>query len=165
MCVCVCVCVCVCETVVHGDKPGKHGYCPLAIHSWLEAEAQVRQLGEQLKAEKNVQLSTTLLASGLTDKVGEQNNKLETFACHFAEWGGQKAPWIKVWVLSENLWQRASLVKSACQCRRHMFDPWVRKIPGEGNDNPLQYFCLGNPVDRGVWWAVIHGVSKESNMT
>ena len=50
-----------------------------------EAEAQVRQVGEQLKAEKNVQLSTTLLASGLTDKVGEQNNKLETFACHFAE--------------------------------------------------------------------------------
>ena len=37
-----------------------------------------------------------------------------------------------------------------CQCRRHVFDPWVRKIPGEGNDNTLQYSFLGNPMDRGA---------------
>ena len=37
---------------------------------------------------------------------------------------------------------------------------WVGKIPGEGNGNPLQYSCLGNPMDRGVWWATVHGVSK-----
>ena len=30
------------------------------------------------------------------------------------------------------------------------FDPWVGKIPGEGNGNPLQHSCLGNPVDRGA---------------
>ena len=29
--------------------------------------------------------------------------------------------------------------------------------PGEGNDNPLQYSCLGNPMDRGVWQATVHG--------
>ena len=34
---------------------------------------------------------------------------------------------------------------SACQCRRCRFDPWVRKTPGEGNGNPLQYSCLENP--------------------
>ena len=33
--------------------------------------------------------------------------------------------------------------------------------PGEGNGNPAQYFCLGNPMDRGVWWATVHGVTKE----
>jgi len=41
------------------------------------------------------------------------------------------------------------------QCRRYrkcQFNPWVRKSPEEGNDNLLQYSCLGNPVDRGVWW-------------
>ena len=32
--------------------------------------------------------------------------------------------------------------------------------PGEGNGNPLQYSCLGNPKDRGAWWATDHGVKK-----
>ena len=32
--------------------------------------------------------------------------------------------------------------------------------PGEGNGNPLQYSCLGNPMDRGAWWATVHGVTR-----
>ena len=36
---------------------------------------------------------------------------------------------------------------------------------GEGNGNPLQEFCLGNPMDRGDWQAVIHGVRKQSDTT
>ena len=32
--------------------------------------------------------------------------------------------------------------------------------PGEGNGNPLQYSCLENPVDRGAWWATVHGVTN-----
>lgn len=32
--------------------------------------------------------------------------------------------------------------------------------PGGGNGNPLQYSCLGNPMDRGTWWAAVHGVSE-----
>ena len=32
--------------------------------------------------------------------------------------------------------------------------------PGEGSGNPLQYPCLGNPVDRGAWQATVHGVAK-----
>jgi len=36
---------------------------------------------------------------------------------------------------------------------------WGRS-PGVGNGNPLQYFCLGNPMDRGAWWATVHGVAK-----
>ena len=31
---------------------------------------------------------------------------------------------------------------------------------GEGNDNPLQYSCLGNPMDREAWQATVHGVAK-----
>ena len=34
---------------------------------------------------------------------------------------------------------------------RHSFDPWVTKIPGGGNGNPLQYSCLENPRDKGAW--------------
>ena len=33
-------------------------------------------------------------------------------------------------------------------------------IPGEGNGNPLQYSCLGNPMDGGAWWATVQGVTK-----
>ena len=39
------------------------------------------------------------------------------------------------------------------------------KSPGEGNGNPLQYSCLENPMDRGVWLALVHGVEKELDAT
>ena len=32
--------------------------------------------------------------------------------------------------------------------------------PGEGNDNPLPYSCLENPMDGGAWWAIVHGITK-----
>ena len=51
----------------------------------------------------------------------------------------------------------------ACQCRRRKrlrFDPWIGKIHGEGHGNPLRYSCLENPMDRGAWWAVVHGVEQ-----
>ena len=43
--------------------------------------------------------------------------------------------------------------------------PGLGRFPGEGNGNPLQYSCLGNPMDRGAWWAVVHGVARESDLT
>ena len=36
---------------------------------------------------------------------------------------------------------------------------------GEENGNPLQYFCLVNPMDREAWWAIVHRVTKVSDMT
>ena len=35
----------------------------------------------------------------------------------------------------------------------------LRRSPGEGNDNPLQYSYLENPTDKGAWWATVHGVT------
>ena len=43
--------------------------------------------------------------------------------------------------------------------------PGSGRSPGEGNGNLLQYFCLGNPMDRGDWWTIVQGVAKESDMT
>ena len=43
--------------------------------------------------------------------------------------------------------------------------PVLERSPGEGNGNPCQYSCLGNPTDRGVLWAAVHGVAKELDMT
>ena len=38
--------------------------------------------------------------------------------------------------------------------------PGMGRSPGEGNGNPLQYSCLGNPMDRRAWWATVHRVAK-----
>ena len=43
--------------------------------------------------------------------------------------------------------------------------PLPHLVPGEGNDNPLQYSCLEIPMDRGAWRATVHEVAKESDMT
>ena len=38
--------------------------------------------------------------------------------------------------------------------------PGLGRSPGEGHGNLLQYSRLGNPMDRGAWWATVHGVAK-----
>ena len=38
--------------------------------------------------------------------------------------------------------------------------PGSGRSPGEGNGNPLQYSCLGNPMERRAWWTTVHGVTK-----
>ena len=46
------------------------------------------------------------------------------------------------------------------RCNRHGFNPWAGKIPEVGDGKPLQHSCLENPMDRGAWWATVHGVAK-----
>ena len=43
--------------------------------------------------------------------------------------------------------------------------PGLGRWPGEGNGNPLPYSCLGNPMDRGVYCAIVQGVAKELDVT
>ena len=38
--------------------------------------------------------------------------------------------------------------------------PGSGRFPGDGNSYPLQYSCLKNPLDRGIWWATAHGFTK-----
>lgn len=57
----------------------------LAMNAQLEADAWVRKLEEELRLDKDMWLSTTRLASGLADNVGEQANKFETLACWFCK--------------------------------------------------------------------------------
>ena len=49
---------------------------------------------------------------------------------------------------------------SACNAGDLGLIPGSGRSPGEGNGNPLQYSCLENPMDGGVWWATVHGVAK-----
>ena len=55
--------------------------------------------------------------------------------------------------------------KSACNAGDMGSIPVSGRSLGEGNGNPLQYSCLGNPIDREAWQAVVHGVAKESDTT
>ena len=38
--------------------------------------------------------------------------------------------------------------------------PGLGRSSGEGNGSPLQYSCLENPMDRGAWWAIVHGIAR-----
>ena len=59
------------------------------------------------------------------------------------------------------LFFRASLMDQMVKSlRRPKFNPWVRKIPGEGNGNPFQYCRLENPMDRGALWAMSMGSQR-----
>ena len=49
---------------------------------------------------------------------------------------------------------------SACNAGDPGLIPGLARSPGEGNGNPLQYSCLENPMDRGAWRAIVHGVAK-----
>ena len=55
--------------------------------------------------------------------------------------------------------------ESACNAGDLGSIPELGRSPGEGKGNPLQYSCLGNPMDREAWRAVVHGVSEKSDMT
>ena len=59
-----------------------------------------------------------------------------------------------------------SLVKNLPASAEDMgLTPRLGRSPGEGNGNPFQYPCLGNLLDRGAWWPVVHGVSRELKIT
>ena len=50
--------------------------------------------------------------------------------------------------------------ESACNARDPSSIPGLGRSPGKRNSNPLQYSCLGNPMDRGAWWATVYGDHK-----
>jgi len=65
---------------------------------------------------------------------------------------------VPIWLKKKN----TQIIKDGIclQCGRPGFNPWVRRSPGKGNDNPLQYSCLENPLDGGALQALGHGVTK-----
>ena len=74
------------------------------------------------------------------------------------------AYYIVIMIIDMNSWWLSGK-ESSCQYRRCRFDPWIRRSPGEGNGNPLQHSCLENPMDRGVWRAAVHGITKGLDTT
>ena len=65
---------------------------------------------------------------------------------------------------------QASLVaqtrkKLVCNAGNPGSIPGSGRSPGKGNDNPLQYSCLGNPMEGEAWCTTVHGVARESDTT
>ena len=54
----------------------------------------------------------------------------------------------------------AQMVKNLPAMWETQVFPGLGRPPGVGNGNPLQYSCLDNAMDRGAWWATVHGVAK-----
>ena len=54
----------------------------------------------------------------------------------------------------------ASLVTPACNAGDEGSTPGSGRSPDEGNSIPLQHSCLGNPMDRGAWQTIVHGVTE-----
>ena len=64
-------------------------------------------------------------------------------------------------VLGEGHFLSGSVVKNLPANAGHMGSiPGLGRSPGEENGKPIWYSCLGNPMDRGAWQAMVHGVSK-----
>ena len=70
------------------------------------------------------------------------------------------APLVAQWVKNPPVMQ-----ETACSAEDLGSIPGLGKYTGEGNGNPLQYSCLGNPMDRGDWWATVHEVAKGLDTT
>ena len=65
-------------------------------------------------------------------------------------------------LFSKGLPWRLSGKESTCQCETLIQSRAKERSPGEENGNPLQYSCLGKPMDTAAWQ--VHGVAKESDM-
>ena len=122
----------------------------------MEKERAVRGIGERRGSRWNDLLQALALYSYFLEKV-------------WRTWyGGPKC-------ICDSLYQLRALPRwhrgkePACQCWRHCgFNAWdAGSIPGSGrspwvgNGDPLYCSCLENSMDRGAWWATVHGVTKE----
>ena len=75
--------------------------------------------------------------------------------------------WLSDWIdwLIHTYSSSAGLDRAHLDCTKStyrwiFFNSKYYSTHGEGNSNPLQYSCLGNPMDREAWWATVHGVAK-----
>ena len=66
----------------------------------------------------------------------------------------------KGFLVAQSVKNQPVMQETACYAGDPDSIPGSGKSPGEGNGNPLQYPCLGNPMDRGAWWAIVHGVAR-----
>ena len=78
--------------------------------------------------------------------------------------------YVSLWLICIVLWQKlvfpggSDSKYSTCNVGDLGLIPGLGRSPGGGHGNPLQYSCLGIPMDRGAWWATVHGVTKSRTL-
>ena len=63
-------------------------------------------------------------------------------------------------LVSQSVQNLPAVQKTSCSAGDVHSIPGSGRLFGEGNGNPLQYYCLGNPMDRGAWQATVHAVAR-----
>ena len=112
-----------------------------------------------LQRDKTGQLNTTTTTSGSkSSSASEISRKLFFFFLIYGAFKNILNPTSQVVLVVKKL------PVSVGDARDKGLIPGLGIFPGRGHDNPLQYSCLGNPMDRRVWWATVHSVA-ESDMT
>ena len=87
------------------------------------------------------------------NKCGHRRKK-QKFICHFSILLRLQVQWY--WYF----WGGSEVKKLPAKVGDAGLIHWLGRSPGRGNGNPLQYSCLGHPMDRGAWWATVHRVAK-----
>ena len=131
---------------------------------WTEEPGRLQSMGS-LRVGQNWATSLSLF----TFMHGEGNGNPLQCSCLENPWDGG-AWWAAVYGVTQSgtrlKWLSIAMsVKNLPASAGDMSSiPGLGRSPGGGNGNPFQYFCLGYPMDRGAWWATVHGVSKDSEM-
>ena len=102
-------------------------------------------------------------------KLNKQGDNIQPWRTPFPIWNQSVVPCpvLTVSTCKSCVWatQVALVVKNLSVSGGDIRDassiPGLGRSPGGGHGNPLQYSCLGNPTDRGNWWATVHGVTKK----
>ena len=142
-------------------------FCKLPSIGWPQyiGASLVAQMVNNLPAMQETRVQSRGLEDPLEKGMATYSSILTWRISWIKEFGGLQSMWQRV----QNVWaNRASLVaqmlkKSACNVGGLGPIPNVGGLgrsPGEGIGNLLQYFCLENSVDKGVWWAIVNGVAK-----
>ena len=132
-----------------GGASGKEPACQYRRH-----KRQVRSLGWEDPLEKGMTTHSSILVwriprdRGAWWRVGHDWSD----TARTREWNHGLPRWL-------------SGKETACEAGDAGSIPGPGRSPGEGNGNPLQYSCLMNPMDREAWQVIVHGFTKELDMT
>ena len=130
---------------------------------------KVKEESEKVGLKLNIQ-KTKIMASGPITSWGIDGETVET-ASDVIFWAPKSLQMVTAAMKLKDAYSLegfpgGSEVKaSACNVGDLGSVPGLERSPGEGNGNPLQYSCPGNPTDRGAWQSTIHAVAKELDTT
>ena len=94
----------------------------------------------------------------LWEKEGRLREFLVSSFCFLCKKVEEQLDWICCLNIGHPWWLSGK--ESACNAGDRGLIPGLGRFPGEGNGNPLQYSCLGNPMGRGAWRAIVYGVTR-----